>query len=158
MDRLKTFGKYALWVLGFIILGEILTNVGLNSSYKNIERRDEISQVNVYQAEANATSGKIRGIVTNEGGQDLRGKYIEFNFFSERNIFLGRRYIQIKQDLEQGKAQAFEVLFEANNVLYYDVKILDEKRETTKELSLLTKTLLSPQARILRWIVALSFV
>lgn len=157
MDRLKTFRLYILLVLAFIILGEILINVGLSSNYKNIERKDEISQVNVYQAQANATSGRIRGIVTNEG-EDIKGKYIEFNFFSERNVFLGRRYIQIQQDLEQGQAQAFEILFEASDVSYYDVKILDEKRESTQELSLVTKTLLSPKAKVLRWIVALSFV
>ena len=158
MDKIKTFGMYVLWGLGLIILTEILINVGLNSNYKNIERKDNISQVNVYQAQANATDGRIRGIVTNEGEQDLKGKYIEFNFFSERHIFLGRRYVQIKQDLGEGKSQAFEILFEASDVSYYDVKILDEKRAPTQELSVVTKTLLSPQARILRWVIALAFM
>ena len=37
MDRMKTFLKYALWGILFFIFSEIIINVGLNSSYKNME-------------------------------------------------------------------------------------------------------------------------
>ena len=40
MDRIKTFLKYALWVIAFAIFSEFIINVGLNSSYKKIERKE----------------------------------------------------------------------------------------------------------------------
>ncbi len=39
MDRMKTFLKYALWLILFMIFSEILINVGLNSTYKKIESK-----------------------------------------------------------------------------------------------------------------------
>lgn len=52
MDRLKTFLKYALWIIGFFILSNFLIYVGLNSNYRDLERKDSIQQVQIYQAEA----------------------------------------------------------------------------------------------------------
>ena len=55
MDRVKTLLKYAVWVLAFIVLSEFLINVGLNSTYRKINRKDNIEQVNIYQAEATSS-------------------------------------------------------------------------------------------------------
>ena len=49
MDRVKTLFKYALWLVLFIIFSNFLINVGLNSTYKSIERKDNVEQVNIYQ-------------------------------------------------------------------------------------------------------------
>ena len=45
MDRMKTFLKYIIWFVLFFFFSNFIINVGLNSSYKNIERRDSIEQV-----------------------------------------------------------------------------------------------------------------
>lgn len=119
---------YALWVVLFIIFSEFLINVGLNSTYKSIERRDNISQVNIYQAEATKVNGRIRGLITNTQPDNLSGKYLEVDFYSERDVFLGRKFIHVNQ-LQENETQNFEILFKLEDVDYYTVSVVDEKPE-----------------------------
>lgn len=117
---------YALWVVLFIIFSDFLINVGLNSSYRSIERRDNISQVNVYQAEATLVNGRIRGLITNSETDNISNKYLEFDFYSERDVFLGKKIINVNE-LQAGETQNFEVLFKLENVNYYTITVLDER-------------------------------
>lgn len=117
---------YALWVVLFIIFSDFLINVGLNSSYRSIERRDNISQVNVYQAEATLVNGRIRGLITNSETDNISNKYLEFDFYSERDVFLGKKIINVNE-LQAGETQNFEILFKLENVNYYTITVLDER-------------------------------
>ena len=126
MDRVKTLLKYAVWVLAFIILSEFLINVGLNSTYRKISRKDNIEQVNIYQAEATLVNGRIRGTITNSEPEELNGKYVRIDFYSKRDVFLGRRYIEVK-DLAQNGTMSFEVFFKLKEVGSYEVVIADKK-------------------------------
>ena len=128
MKRTKTLLMYGLWIVLFIIFSEFLINVGLNSSYKPIERRDNVSQVNVYQAEATLVNGRIRGLITNSETDNISNKYLEFDFYSERDVFLGKKIINVNE-LQAGETQNFEILFKLENVDYYTVSVLDEKPE-----------------------------
>lgn len=128
MERTKTLLKYALWVILFMVFSEFLINVGLNSTYKPIQRKDNISQVNIYQAEATMVNGRIRGIITNSQPENISGKYLEFDFYSERDVFLGKKIIDINQ-LQENEVQNFELLFKLQEVDHYSVSILDQKPE-----------------------------
>ena len=119
---------YALWVVLFIIFSDFLINVSLNSSYRPIERKDNVSQVNVYQAEATLVNGRIRGLITNSETDNISNKYLEFDFYSERNVFLGKKIIDINE-LQARETQNFEILFKLENVDYYTVSVLDERPE-----------------------------
>ena len=152
MERMKTLFKYALWVVLFIIFSEFLINVGLNSTYKKIERKDNIEQVNIYQAEATKVNGRIRGIITNSKSEDLSGKYIRIQLFSVRDVFLGEKYIEIHQ-LEENETQNFELLFKAQDVNYYTVDIVVEKPET-EELEIIPEEWTKPEI-ILATVVAM---
>ena len=147
MDRLKTFLKYALWLIGFFILSNFLIYVGLNSSYRDIERKDNIQEVQVYQAEATKVNGRIRGLIQNINEENLKGKYLEIELYSKRDIFLGREYIQI-EDSEQEKPQAFEVLFKLQDVASYKISIVDKKKDGG-ELELLPKELTTQEIIVL---------
>ena len=133
MDRMKTFLKYALWVIGFFILSEFLINVGLNSTYKDIERRDANSQVSIYQAQATLVNGRIKGIVTNSEPEQLNGKYICIDFYSKRDVFLGKKYIQV-ENLGENESKPFEAYFKLKDVASYEVSIVDNKEEGEIEL------------------------
>ena len=128
MKRTKTLLMYGLWIVLFIIFSEFLINVGLNSSYRPIERRDDVSQVNVYQAEATLVNGRIRGLITNSETDNISNKYLEFDFYSERDVFLGKKVIDINE-LEANETQNFEILFKLEDVDYYTVSVLDERPE-----------------------------
>lgn len=119
---------YALWIVLFIIFSEFLINVGLNSTYKPIERRDNVSQVNVYQAEATLVNGRIRGLITNSETDNISNKYLEFDFYSERDVYLGKKIININE-LQPDETQNFEILFKLEDVDYYTVSVLDERPE-----------------------------
>lgn len=126
MSRVKTLLMYASWVVLFFILSDFLINVGLNASYKPIERRDNVAQVNIYQAEATLVNGRIRGLITNSQPDNLSGKYLEIDFYSKRDVFLGRKFIDINQ-LQENETQNFEVLFKLEDVAYYNVSVVDER-------------------------------
>ena len=126
MSRVKTLLMYALWIVLFIVFSEFLINVGLNSTYKPIERRDNVSQVNVYQAEATLVNGRIRGLITNSETDNISNKYLEFDFYSERDVFLGKKIINVNE-LQAGETQNFEILFKLENVNYYTITVLDER-------------------------------
>ena len=128
MSRVKTLFMYASWVILFIIFSEFLINVGLNSAYKPIERKDNVSQVNVYQAEATLVNGRIRGLITNSETDNISNKFLEFDFYSERDVYLGKKIININE-LQPGETQNFEILFKLEDVDYYTVSVLDEKPE-----------------------------
>lgn len=143
MDRVKTLFTYALWVILFIIFSEFLINVGLNSMYRPIERKDNISQVNIYQAEATMVNGRIRGLITNSEPENLSGKYLEFDFYSERDVFLGRKFIDINE-LQENETQNFEILFKLKEVDYYTVSVVDEKPDV-EEIEILPEGWTTPQ-------------
>ena len=126
MDRLKTLFKYVLWVVIFIIVSEFLINVGLNSTYKKISRKDNIKQVNVYQAEATLANGRMRGTITNSEPEELNGKFVKIDFYSKRDVFLGRRYIEVN-NLDKNGTMNFEVFFKLKEVGSYEVVIADKK-------------------------------
>lgn len=155
MDRMKTFFKYALWLILFIIFSEVLINVGLNSTYKKIERQDNVSQVNVYQAEATLVNGRIRGLITNSQEQNLSGKFLEIEFYSKRDVLLGRKYIQIEQ-LEQKGTQSFETLFKLKEVAKYKIDIVEQKKDGG-EIDLLPEELTKPEIWVATFITLLIF-
>ena len=140
MDRMKTFLKYALWGILFFIFSEIMINVGLNSSYKNMECKNNIEQVNIEQAQATLINGRIKGTIKNTDAKDLNGKFIKIDIYSERNVLLGSKYYEI-QNLSKDQEQPIEIHFKAQYAKYYDVSIVDSKEEKKLELEFIPEDL-----------------
>ena len=151
MDRVKTLFKYALWLVLFIIFSEFLINVGLNSTYKSIERKDNVEQVNIYQAEATLVNGRIRGLIKNTNGE-LSGKYVKIDFYSERDVLLGSNYVQIGNEEEQ----SLEVLFKQDNVKSYEISIVAQK-EPGEEISIIPEDLTTSEIVVATVITLLIF-
>ena len=152
MDTLKKLLIFFLIIIGFFIFSNFLIYVGLNSSYRDIERKDNVENVQIYQAEATKVNGRIRGLIQNVNGENLNGKYVEVQLYSKRDVFLGREYIQI-ENIEEGP-QAFEMLFKLQDVASYEISIVDEKQEDG-ELELLDTDLTTQQIVVL---TALTFL
>ena len=60
MSRMKTFFKYAMWVILFFIFSEIMININLETVYRNIGRKDNLPQITIYQAQATKVNGRIK--------------------------------------------------------------------------------------------------
>ena len=136
MDRLKTFLKYAIWIVLFFILSEFLINVSLNATYKNIKRRDDTKQVQIIQAQATLVNGRIKGTITNSEEDYLTGKYVRIDFYSKRDNKVGTKYIPI-ETTQATKTQEFNTYFELNEVTSYEVSIVEEK--TVDEINFIEK-------------------
>ena len=124
MDKIKKYILYIALIALFTLFSNFLILVGLNSNYKEIERRqDNLSQVEVVQAEATKVNGRIRGIINNKENK-IEHKYLKIEFFTERNINMGSKYIEIDHEQEE---IPFEAFFKLNNVSSYKISVVDEK-------------------------------
>ena len=139
--------KIILWVsilIGVFILSDFLIYVGLNSNYKDIERKDSNSQIVVYQADATYVNGRIRGMIKNTS--EIQGKYLKIELYSKRNVSLGKKYIEIK-NTENSEPQSFELLFKAEDVASYKVETVNEKEPGT-ELEIIPKEWTKPEVML----------
>lgn len=135
MARLKTFLIYALIIVGFFVFSNFIIDVGLNSSYKDITRKDNTSQVQISQAQATLVNGRIKGTINDNNNDDnLAGKYVEIDLYSSRDNMVGKRYIDI-ETTDANPTQDFSMYFEAEDVTSYSISITDEK--TGEELKIL---------------------
>lgn len=144
MDKMKKFFMYALWIILFFLFSNFLIAVGLESNYKDLRRDDDLSQVNIYQAQATKVNGRIRGIVTNSEADDISGKYLEFRFYSKRDVYLGKQYIQI-DNLDKDQTQGFEMFFKLKDTSHYEVSIVDEKTNENENIELLPSDWTRPE-------------
>lgn len=126
MVRLKTFLIYALIIVGFFIFSEFIIDVGINSSYRDIIRKDSTSQVEISEAQATLVNGKIRGTINDYGDDNLTGKYVEIDLYSSRDNMIGKRYIEI-ETTDANQTQDFHIYFEAEDVKSYSVAIVNER-------------------------------
>ena len=78
-------------------------------------------------------NGRIRGVVTNSQPDELSNKFIRIDFYSERDVFLGKKYVAL-EDIQPNETKSFEVFFKLEDVEYYSMSIVDEKEEGEIEL------------------------
>ena len=142
MSRMKTLTLYVLAIVGFFLFSELLINVSLESTYKKMGRRDNISQVVIGQAEATIVNGRLKGTITNPEDNPINGKYLKVDFYSARDVLMGTKYVDVS-NLKVNQTQELEMFFKLENVSYYNISVTDEKTE--KEIELLPKDLTRPE-------------
>ena len=131
MSRLKTFAKYAIWIILFWILSDILIYYGVNSTYKNLKIKNEIpSQVTIKNAEATKVNGRIKGTIANKEDSNMSGKYLKIDLYSDSGNLLATEYEEIG-NLRVNEVKSFEIYFKMQDVKQYEVNIVDEKIEET---------------------------
>lgn len=129
MSRLKTFAKYAIWIILFWILSDILIYYGVNSTYKNLKIKNEIpSQVTIKNAEATKVNGRIKGTIANKEDSDMSGKYLKIDLYSDNGNLLATEYEEIG-NLRTNEVKNFETYFKMQDVKEYNISVVDEKTE-----------------------------
>lgn len=152
MSRMKTFFKYAIWIILFFIFSEIMININLETTYRNIGRKDNLPQVIVYQSQATKVNGRIKGTITNKSENKIEYKYIKVDFYSERDVLLGTKYIDVSA-IREDETQNLELYFKLQDVSYYEMSFTNEKTES--EIELLPKDL---TANEIFWTAFLGFL
>ena len=131
MDRVKTLFKYAIWVILFWILSDVLIYFGINSTYKDIVSKNEISnQITINNAEATTVNGRILGTVTNNEENDISEKYLKVDLYSDIGNLVGTNFLEIG-NLGTIETKSFETYFKIQNVKSYEINIVDEKTVET---------------------------
>ena len=127
MSRMKTLAGYALWILLFWILSDILIYFGINSTYKDIEQREETpAGIEIIQVQATTVNGRIKIKATDSR---LSGKFLKVDLYSSTGVNLGTQYIELgnlKQDKE------IETYFKISEVKSYEITVVDQMGETTE--------------------------
>lgn len=142
MDKMKKYFLYIVLLILFALFTEFLIAVGLNSTYKPMKSNaDSISQVDVYQEESTKVNGRIRGMIKNDKDNPIEEKYLKFDFYSERGVNMGSKYIEIDKNKEE---QPFEAFFKLNNVSNYKMSFVNEK-DPAGEIEFISKDLNKPE-------------
>ena len=129
MDRMKTFLKYAIWVILFFFFSNFIISVGLNSSYKKMSSTSSVNTprgVEITEAESTLVNGKVKGKIKYDEEQDIEGKYLRMDFLSKRDNVVGTKYIPITANKEN-PVQDFDAFFELQDVTSYKTSIVDKK-------------------------------
>lgn len=100
MDRMKTFLKYAIFIIAFYIFSNLLIYLNLETAYQNIGRKDN----------------------------KITNKYLRIDLYSERDTYLGSKYIDVSTMREE-ETRNIEIYFKVQDVDYYEMKFTDEKQE-----------------------------
>lgn len=126
MDKMKKYLIYIILLILLALLTEFLIAVGLNSTYKQMENNSSsnLSQVEIYQSESTKVNGRIRGIIKNDEENPIKEKYLKFDFFSDRGVNMGSKYVEIDKTKT---SQPFEAFFKLNNVSNYKMSFVNEK-------------------------------
>lgn len=128
MDRMKTLAKYVIWLVLFYIFSNLMIYLNIESTYQNIGRKDNLPQVTVYQAQATKVNGRIKGSIYNSEAHKITNKYLRIDLYSERDVFLGSKYIDVST-MRDSETRNFEEYFKVQDVDYYEMKFVDEKEE-----------------------------
>ena len=128
MDRMKTLTKYVIWIVLFYIFSNLMIYLNLESTYQNIGTKDNLPQVTVYQAQATKVNGRIKGSIYNSEANKITNKYLRIDLYSERDVFLGSKYIDVST-MRDSETRNFEEYFKVQDVDYYEMKFVDEKEE-----------------------------
>ena len=154
MDRMKTLTKYVLWLILFYIFSNLMIYLNIETTYQNIGRKDNLSQITVYQAQATKINGRIKGTIYNDAENKITNNYLRIDLYSERGNFLGSKYIDVS-NMRDNETREFEIYFKVQDVDYYEMKFVDEKEEG--ELPEMLKDLTKEQVLIGTFLTFLIF-
>lgn len=134
MDRMKTFGKYVVWIILFYIFTMICTYVGFNATYQDINSIGTMpNQITMDIAQATKVNGRIYGKVTSSQENDLNGKYIKVQIYTKSGKLTGTKFLKI-ENTQINEPKKFAVTFTAENIGFYKIEILDDSEEVQKEI------------------------
>ncbi len=134
MQRIKTFGKYALIVIAFYIISTLLINVGMKAIYKEIGG-DIIStsalKFEDIKGKATYVNGYVEGKIKNTTEDFIEKKYVKIDLYSERGIHLGTKYIELN-NIEKYSEQNFRMGYKFTDVAKFELRFVDEPEPDTE--------------------------
>lgn len=129
MSRMKTFAKYAIWLILFWILSDILIYLGINSTYKDIDKKGEIpTGIEVVEMQATTVNGRTK-IKIND--TNLSGKFLKIDLYSSTGVNLGTQYLEIG-NVRENQSKEIETYFKISEVKSYEITVVEEMGQSTE--------------------------
>lgn len=129
MSRMKTFAKYAIWLILFWILSDILIYFGINSTYKDIDKKGEIpAGIEVVEMQATTVNGRVK-IKVNDA--NLSGKFLKIDLYSSTGVSLGTQYLEIGE-VRENESKEIETYFKISEVKSYEITVVEEMGQSTE--------------------------
>ena len=131
MARMKKFFIYLLVVVAVYFFVDFTSFAYIKTTYEDLtEFSIELDNPKIKITESKATyiNGYIKGTLLNNEEQTIQNKYVKFEFFSERDIYLGKKYIKIDK-LAPNEEKEFEVKYNLENVNHYKITLADENEQ-----------------------------
>ena len=129
MDTVKTFVKYIIWIILFWIISDFLINVGLKTTYNEMQKIGQIpSGIQVKEIKSTAVNGKINLIVNSTS---LSGKFIKVDLYSSKDNLLGTQYLDIGE-IRENQTKEIDTYFKISDVKKYEIFVTDEKGESSE--------------------------
>ena len=134
MKTLKKFLIYAICVISFWILSDILIYLAINGMYHKIEAKvfTNVPEISITQCVATNVNGVVRGSITNNTNETMNHAYVKIDMYSPRNVKMGTKYVVIN-NLPSGYIQDFEMWYRYSNVAYVTVSIAENVSNTTDD-------------------------
>lgn len=129
MSTVKRFGKYLVWIILFWIFSDILIYAGINSTYKDMEKRGTLPEgIQVIQMQSTKVNGRINLQVNNK---ELSGKYLKIDLYSDMGNVLGTQYFEIG-NIDDNQVKNIETYFKISDIKSYEISVVEEMGETTE--------------------------
>lgn len=132
MSRMKTFLIYAVVIVLFYFLSNILIYLFLNGTYKDMKGDILSKNIEITNAKATYVNGYIDGKVLNNTGNTISNKYVKIDIYSERENHLGTKYIEITE-LDIGETQDFHIGYKFTDSYKFEVSIVESIESATDE-------------------------
>lgn len=149
MSTVKSFIKYAIWIIVFWVVSDFLINVGINTTYKTMQNIGDIpTGMQIQEMKSTAVNGKI-GIIVNS--TKLSGKFLKIDLYSSQNNLLGTQYLDIGE-IKENESKNINTYFKISDVKKYKISITDEKGKSSEgfmDTAMSTITIILSSIRLL---------
>ena len=131
MDRMKTFLTYALLIIGFFILSNILEDGLLLAMYSKIsgtfdgyyeEINDSLSIKDTI-AKACNINGYLNFDLINSTESYIDKAYMKVDLYNKQNLLADTEYIEILE-MQPGDSKNYNIKFKANNIEKFNISII----------------------------------
>lgn len=118
MAKMKKFFLYFLMFIALYIFVTTLTNFSMKEKFKDIQNiQISVSSPKIFIEESKATNshGYIKGTITNETGEHIKDKYLQFDFYNKDGVYVGTETQEIKY-FNVNETISFDINYKYNNI------------------------------------------
>ena len=91
-----------------------------------------INNIDILEAKATYVNGYIDGKIKNNTQEEITNKYVKIDIYSERNVCLGTKYVEIEK-LSANETMDFYMGYKLKDSDRYEISIVDNKIDIEEE-------------------------